>query len=334
MIKNFQLNLKDKIFVAGHKGMVGSAIFRKLKNLGFTQILTANKQNLNLLNSFEVENWFSVNRPDIVILAAARVGGINANNVRPADFLLENLKIQNNVIEMSLKYRVKKFLFLGSSCIYPKFSKQPIKEDYLMTGALEKTNEWYAIAKISGIKLCQSFRKQFGFNAICLMPTNLYGPGDNYNLENSHVLPAMITRFYNAVKNQQPKVECWGSGSPKREFLHVDDLSDACLHALKYWDLNNKNAPRDDNDNILEFLNVGTGKDISIRDLAILVANQIGYKGEILWDRSKPDGTPRKLLDINRMKSIGWESKINLEDGIRQTISSFLEEINKGSIRN
>ena len=333
MVNNYFIKTEDKVFIAGHNGMVGSSILRKFKEQGFNNIITASKNKLDLLDNFQVEKWFSINKPDIVILAAARVGGINANNTRPVDFLLDNIKIQNNVIEMSCKYGVKKLLFLGSSCIYPKFSKQPIKEEYLMSGSLESTNEWYALAKISGIKLCQAYRKQFGFDAISLMPTNLYGPNDNYHQKNSHVLPALIRRFYEATQNGQSSVCCWGSGSPKREFMHVDDLSDACLHVLKYWDISNKNSPRDDHNKVLEFLNVGTGKEITIKELAKLIATELGYQGEILWDESKPDGTPRKLLDISRLKSLGWQSKINLEQGIRETISSFLDEINEGIIR-
>jgi len=329
----YLINKGDKIFIAGHQGMVGSSLVRKFKNSGFNNILTEKKINLNLLNFYDVEKWFSKNKPDVVILAAARVGGIYANQSRPTDFLLENIKIQNNVIEMSWKYGVKKLLFLGSSCIYPKFAKQPIKEEYLMDGPLEKTNEWYAIAKISGIKLCQAFRKQFGFNTLSLMPTNLYGPGDNYHKQDSHVLPAMIMRFYEAIKNGEDKVKCWGSGLPKREFLHVDDLSDACLYVLKNWNPSRKDAPKDSDNNILELLNVGTGEEITIKDLAKLISDELGFKGEIIWDQNKPDGTPRKLLDSSRLKSLGWKSKIKLEEGIRQTIISFYNEVDDGQIR-
>ena len=333
MNKEILIDIEDKVFIAGHSGMVGSSIHRAFKKEGYKKILTETKKTLNLLDVSQVEKWFLDNKPNVVVLAAARVGGIYANNSRPVDFLLENLKIQNNVIEMSWKYGVKRFLFLGSSCIYPKLAHQPIKEEYLMTGELEKTNEWYAIAKISGIKLCQALRKQYGFQAISLMPTNLYGPGDNYKINNSHVLPAMIMRFYNAVKNNEKVVYCWGTGEPKREFLHVDDLGEACLHALKYWDLNKASAPKDKFNNPLEFLNVGTGKDITIKELSSIVADEFGYEGEILWDKSKPDGTPKKQLDVNKINSIGWQSKISLKDGIKNTISDFKEQIKNGSIR-
>lgn len=333
MFKNKLIDLDNKIFIAGHLGMVGSAILRTFEKAGFKNILRESKNKLDLLNIVEVEEWFRINKPDVVILAAAKVGGIYANSTRPAEFLLENLKIQNNVIEMSWKYGVKKFLFLGSSCIYPKFANQPIKEEYLLNGSLESTNEWYAIAKISGIKLCQALRKQFGFNAISLMPTNLYGPGDNYQKNNSHVLPAMILRFYQAAKNNESQVTCWGSGSPRREFLHVDDLGEACLHVLNYWDIDNQISPRNEKGEPFEFLNVGTGNDITIKNLASIVAKEFGFKGEIFWDKSKPDGTPKKQLDVSRLNSIGWEPKISLEEGIRQTIENFKNQIEKGTLR-
>jgi len=319
----------DKIFVAGHKGMVGSAIVRKLKNSGYFngkydgQLLVQDRNELDLTNSEDVDNWFKLNKPNVVILAAAKVGGIQANDNYPFDFISANLKIQQNIIENSWKYSAKRLLFLGSSCIYPKFANQPIREEELLTGPLEPTNEWYAIAKISGIKLCQSLRKQYGFDALSLMPTNLYGPGDNFDKESSHVFAAFIKRFVEAKRNGLNKVTCWGTGSPYREFLHVDDLANACLFVLEKWDLNSEVAPKDDFGNLLEYLNIGTGKDITIKDLAEKIASEANFDGEIIWDSSKKDGTPRKQLDISRIRSLGWEPKISLEDGIKQTINTY-----------
>tara|TARA_B100001989_G_scaffold236171_1_gene197913 strand:+ start:578 stop:1576 length:999 start_codon:yes stop_codon:yes gene_type:complete len=322
-----KINKDDKIFIAGGSGMVGSAIKRELIRCGYEndqeRILTPSRSKLNLLNSHEVEDWFKSNSPSVVIIAAARVGGIAANNSRPLDFILENLKIQTNLIENSFKSKVKRLLFLGSSCIYPKFAKQPIKEEYLLDGKLESTNEWYALAKIAGIKLCEALRKQENFDAICLMPTNLYGPGDNYHPLNSHVLPALIRKFIDAKKNKLKSVKCWGSGEPYREFLHVDDLAKACIFALEKWDPDDKSSPKDIHDNPLNFLNVGTGIDLSIKDLASKIAHEVGYKGLIKWDKSKPDGTPKKLLDISRIKSLGWTPTISLDDGISKTIELY-----------
>jgi GDP-L-fucose synthase len=275
----------DRIFVAGHRGMAGSAICRALQRAGYPQLLTATRQELDLRDSPAVERWFAENKPTVVVLAAAKVGGIHANNTYPADFLLENLRIQTNVIETAWRSGVRRLLFLGSSCIYPKFAEQPIKEEALLTGPLEPTNEWYAIAKIAGIKLCEALRQQHGFDAISLMPTNLYGPGDNYHPENSHVLPALIRRFHEAAEAKPPSVTCWGSGSPLREFLHVDDLGEACVFALEHW----QPGPEE-----LQFLNVGTGVDLSIRELAEAVAQATGFTGAIHWDTGKPDGTPKK----------------------------------------
>ncbi len=320
------ISADNKFVVFGSNGMVGSAICRALKKNGYEKIMQPVRKELNLLNYSEVHEWFKLHKPEIVIIAAAKVGGIYANNEYPADFILENLKIQNNIIEIAWRENIKKLLFLGSSCIYPKFAKQPISEEQLLTSELEPTNQWYAIAKISGIKLCEALKKQYNFNALSLMPTNLYGPGDNYHTYNSHVLPSFIRRFCEAKINDQKEVICWGSGSPLREFLHVDDLGNACVFALEKWDLDATNAPKDKNGSPLPFLNVGTGKDISIRELANLVADFVDFKGKIIWDSSKPDGTPKKQLDVKRINSIGWESQISLEKGLRETIKIYREE--------
>ena len=328
-MKNKNISLSDKIYIAGASGMAGSAIYRSLKRLNYgnksngAEILCPKRNELDLLNTNQVQDWFEKNKPDVVILAAALVGGINANSKYPSNFLLDNLKIQNNVIETSFKNGVKRLMFLGSSCIYPKFAKQPIKEEYLLDGILERTNEGYAIAKIAGLKLCEFLRKQYGFDSICLMPTNLYGPGDNYHPENSHVMAALISRIYRAKKNCDPDIICWGSGKPLREFLHVDDLGDAVVFALEEWNPNSSNAPRNENGEILTYLNVGTGKDISIKELALKIARIINYKGKILWDKSRPDGTPKKQLNIERLKLLGWEPKIRIDEGIKNTILSF-----------
>ena len=334
-----KISYKDKIFVAGARGMAGSAIHRALKKSGYGDlkkgglILVPSREELDLLNYEDVENWFKKNKPDIVILAAAKVGGIYANNSKPADFLLENLKIQTNVIEIAWKQGVKRLLFLGSSCIYPKFATQPIEEEELLQGTLEPTNEWYAIAKISGIKLCHALRHQHGFDAICLMPTNLYGPGDNYHPTNSHVLPALIRRFYEATENSESSVTCWGSGSPLREFLHVDDLGEASVFALEKWDPDDKDAPQDKNNLPLIHLNVGTGVDLPIKHLSEKVAMVTGFKGKIIWDTSKPDGTPKKQLDTNRINSLGWHPKISLEEGLESTFRIFKQEVESQKIR-
>lgn len=322
----------DRIFIAGHTGMVGRSIKRKLQTYNYKNLLTPSRKELDLLDNNSVENWFKNNSPDIVILAAAKVGGIVANYKYPADFILENLKIQINVIDNSWKHNVKRFIFLGSSCIYPKYAKQPLKEDYLLTDQLEKTNEPYAISKIAGIKLCASLKTQYGFDAISLMPTNLYGPGDNYHSENSHVMPSLIKKFYEAKIHNKSYVTCWGSGSPKREFLYVDDIAEAIIFILEKVSSDNKKLFEGDKD-YSGLINIGIGQDISIKELAVLIASKFDYKGEIKWDISKPDGTPRKLLDVSKIKELGWSAKINIEEGIMLTLASFKKELKQNSIR-
>ena len=314
----------DRIFVAGHRGMAGSAICRALKKSGYLQLLTVDRDELDLSDPLSVQTWFAEQKPTVVVLAAARVGGIHANNSYPVEFLLDNLKIEINVIESAWRCDVRRLLFLGSSCIYPKYAAQPIQEESLLTGALEPTNEWYALAKISGIKLCEALRKQHGFDAISLMPTNLYGPGDNYHSANSHVLPALIRRFHEAAQRGDATVTCWGSGSPLREFLHVDDLGEASVFALEHW------KPASDE---LQFLNVGTGVDLTIRELAESVAVATGFKGEIVWDTSKPDGTPKKQLDVSRLASMGWRARISLDEGLLTTVELFRQQLQKNSVR-
>ena len=326
------INKNDLIYVAGHNGMVGKAITRFLKNNSYKNLLLPNRKDLDLLNTIEVENWFYEKKPEVVILAAAKVGGIEANNNYPADFILENIKIQTNIIENSWKSGVKRFLFLGSSCIYPKFAPQPLKEEYLLTGQLEPTNEPYAIAKIAGIKLCSALKKQYGFDAISLMPTNLYGPGDNYNLNNSHVMPALIKKFYDAKINKKSEVYCWGTGAPKREFLYVDDLAEASIFILE--NISSESNPNNKYSlNLDSLINVGTGLDISIKDLAEMIAKELNYKGNIKWETSKPDGTPRKLLDVSQLKKLGWKAKTSLKKGIKLTIKNFEKEFKNKSIR-
>ncbi|MBD1193768.1 GDP-L-fucose synthase [Vulcanococcus sp. Clear-D1] len=318
------ITTEDRIFVAGHRGMAGSAICRALERAGYSRILTATREELDLLDTSPVERWFSKHKPTVVVLAAAKVGGIHANNTYPADFLLDNLRIQTNVIETAWRSGVRRLLFLGSSCIYPKFADQPIREEALLTGPLEPTNEWYAIAKIAGIKLCQALRLQHGFDAISLMPTNLYGPGDNYHPTNSHVLPALIRRFHEAAEAQLSTVTCWGTGTPLREFLHVDDLGEACVFALEHW---NPAAGE------LTYLNVGTGLDQSIRELAEAVAQATGFTGEIAWDPTKPDGTPKKQLDVSRLNALGWQARIPLDQGLNSTVALFREQLQKELVR-
>ncbi len=299
------MDKKDKIYVAGHRGMVGSAIVRKLQAEGFENLLLRTSAELDLRSQEAVDTFFKEHKPDYVFLAAAKVGGIVANNTYRADFLYENLMIQNNVIHSAYKHSVTKLLFLGSSCIYPKFAEQPIKEEYLLTGTLEPTNEPYAIAKIAGLKMCDAYRSQYGCNFISAMPTNLYGPNDNYDLQNSHVLPALLRKMIVAKRTQQPAVEIWGSGTPRREFLHVDDLADACFFMMQEYDGT-------------DWLNIGVGEDVSIKELAELIKDIVGYAGELQFDTSKPDGTPRKLLDVSKLQSRGWKAKTGLRAGIER----------------
>ena len=327
------INKKDKIFIAGSQGMVGSAIKRNLIFNNYHNLLCPTRIELDLTNNKNVEDWFTTNKPEIVIIAAAKVGGIFANNSYPSDFLLDNLKIQNNLIETSWRNGTKRLLFLGSSCIYPKNTSQPIKEDSLLNGYLEKTNEWYAIAKICGIKLCQALRKQYDFDAISLMPTNLYGKGDNYHQINSHVLPGLLDRFHKHAQEKKDTIECWGTGRPRREFMHVDDLAQACTFALEEWDPKAKNAPLDKDGLPLTLLNVGTSKDISIKELAELIKDLTSYKGKIIWDTSKPDGTYQKLLDVSKMNKLGWKAKIDLEQGLKITYEEYLKDLEKNNLR-
>jgi len=305
----------SKIFIAGHRGMVGSAIIRRLQKDGFTNIVTRSSKELNLINQQAVADFFEAEKPEFVFLAAAKVGGIIANNTYRAEFIYENMMIQTNVIHASYLNNVKKLLFLGSSCIYPKMAPQPLKEEYLLTGVLEPTNEPYAIAKIAGIKMCDAYRSQYGCNFISVMPTNLYGPNDNYDLNNSHVLPALIRKFHTAKVRSLPSVEIWGTGSPMREFLHVDDLADACFFLMQ-----NYNEPG--------LINIGVGEDITIKDLAILVKKIVKYEGELKFDSTKPDGTPRKLMDVSKLHSFGWSHKINLEEGIASVYESVKNVFN------
>ena len=303
---------ESKIYVAGHRGMVGSAIVRKLTSLGYTNLLTRTSTELDLRNQQQVADFFDVEKPEFVFLAAAKVGGIVANNTYRADFLYENLAIQNNIIHGSYLNKVKKLMFLGSSCIYPKLAPQPLKESYLLSGYLEQTNEPYAIAKIAGIKMCEAYRAQYGCNFISVMPTNLYGTNDNYDLVNSHVLPAMIRKFHEAKEKGASEMTLWGTGSPMREFLHADDLAEACLFLMENY-------------NESELVNIGTGEDVTIKNLAALVKQIVGFKGEIIWDTSKPDGTPRKLMDVSKLHGLGWHHKIALEDGIKLAYQDFLK---------
>jgi GDP-L-fucose synthase len=298
-------------FVAGHKGMVGSAIVRALKDRGASNIVTRTSKELDLRNRTEVDQFFEQEKPELVYLAAAKVGGIHANTTYPADFLVDNILMTTNVIDAAHKHGVEKLLFLGSSCIYPRLASQPISEEALLTGPLEPTNEAYALAKIAGLKMCDAFRKQHGCNFISAMPTNLYGPGDNYHPENSHVLPALIRRFHEAVRDGKKEVVCWGSGSPKREFLHVDDLAKGLLHLM-------------DHHNSEGWINIGTGEDLTIKELALTIADVVGYQGDVIWDTSKPDGTPRKLLNLDRINEMGWKASITLRQGIESVYADYL----------
>ncbi len=308
-----------KIYVAGHRGLVGSAIVRALQQRGYHRLVMRTHTELDLTEQSAVRDFLERERPDAVIMAAARVGGIHANNSRPAEFIRDNLLIQDNIIDGSHRAGVAKLVFLGSSCIYPKLAPQPIKEEYLLSGALEATNEWYAVAKIAGIKMCQAYRRQYGFNAISLMPTNLYGPGDNFDLQNSHVLPALIRRFHEAAQRGDATLAVWGTGTPRREFLHVDDLAGAVVHLLQTYDQE-------------PIVNIGWGEDVTIQELAEMVAAATGFKGRVVFDASKPDGTPRKLLDTSRLTSLGWKPAISLKDGIDQTYAWFKENLEEARL--
>lgn len=310
------MNKESKIYVAGHRGMVGSAIVRRLQKEGYNNIISKTSAELDLRVQKDVADFFNDNKPEYVFLAAAKVGGILANNEYRAEFLYDNLMIQNNVIHASYKIGVQKLMFLGSSCIYPKMAPQPLKEEYLLTGLLEHTNEPYAIAKIAGIKMCDAYRDQYGCNFISVMPTNLYGANDNYDLQKSHVLPALLRKFHEAKLNNLPSVTAWGTGSPLREFLHADDLADACVFLMKEY-------------NEAGFVNIGVGEDVSIKELANMVKDIVGYDGEIIWDTTKPDGTPRKLMDVSKLHSMGWKASISLKDGIRAVYQNAFLKTNE-----
>ncbi|MCI5146871.1 MAG: GDP-L-fucose synthase [Candidatus Electrothrix sp. AR3] len=313
------MNPQAKIYVAGHRGLVGSAICNALQQAGYTGLLTQTHTELNLTDQVAVRCFFADAQPEYVFLAAAKVGGIHANESFPADFIRDNLLIQTNIIDAAYQHGCKKLLFLGSSCIYPKFAPQPMKEEHLLSGNLEPTNEWYAVAKIAGIKMCQAYRKQYGFDAISLMPTNLYGLGDNFDLESSHVLPALIRKFHEAKVNGLPEVKIWGTGTPKREFLHVEDLASACLFLMKNYSDS-------------EIINVGSGQEVTIAELAALVSRVIEFEGDVRYNTAMPDGTPRKLLDISKLSSLGWKSRIALQEGVAETYSWFLENEKKARL--
>ena len=327
----------DKFFVAGANGLAGSSIVRSLKKNNYGnkelggELFTPSRKDLNLSNLIEVQNWFKIHKPNVVIVAAARVGGIFANNTQPTDFLLDNLKIQNNVIETAWLSGARRLLFLGSNCIYPKLANQPMVEESLLDGPLEETNQWYAIAKIAGLKLCEALRKQHNFDAISVMPANLYGPGDNFHPTKSHVLPALIRRFYEAKRDSISEVVCWGSGEPKRDFLHVDDLGDSCIFLLQNWDPKEVNAPKDFNGDPLTIMNIGSGEDISIKTLAEIIAEATEYNGSIIWDNTKPDGHPRKQVDISQITKLGWKPNIELNKGIKSTVEYFKKRIENNS---
>jgi GDP-L-fucose synthase len=310
-----RISKNSRIYVAGHRGLVGSAVVRALQRQGYQNLLLRTHGELDLTDQLAVRQFFDAMRPEVVVMAAARVGGIHANNSRPALFIRDNLLIQDNVIDSAQRSGVGKFVFLGSSCIYPKMAPQPIKEEYLLTGPLEPTNEWYAIAKIAGLKMCQAFRREYAFDAISLMPTNLYGPGDNFDLQSSHVLPALIRRFHDAKMRGESSVTVWGTGTPRREFLHVDDLADAVLYLLHNYDAE-------------PIVNIGWGEDVSIKELAELVLSAIDYRGQLVFDTTKPDGTPRKLLDVTRLTELGWRPKIPLKLGIESTYAWFTKNAN------
>jgi len=310
----------SKIYIAGHRGLVGSALVRKLTEMGYMNLIARTHAELDLTRQRDVEDFFDKERPEYVFLAAAKVGGILANNTYPAEFIYSNIVVQSNVIHSSYLFGVKKLLFLGSSCIYPRDCPQPMKEEYLLSGYLEPTNEPYAVAKIAGIKMCQSYNRQYGTNYISVMPTNLYGPNDNFDLQNAHVLPALIRKFHEAKVADQKEVVVWGTGSPRREFLYIEDLADACVFFM-----NNYNSS--------EIINIGVGKDISIRELALMVKEIVDYNGELVFDTSKPDGTPRKLLDVSKLSSLGWKAKTSLEEGIKKTYEWYAEMLEGGKVR-
>jgi GDP-L-fucose synthase len=305
------MNKNSSIFVAGHRGLVGAAITRRLEALGYTHLVLRTRSELDLINQAQVEAFFAEHRPEYVILAAAKVGGIHANNSYPAEFIRDNLAIQTNVIDSAYRHGAKKLLFLGSSCIYPRLAPQPMPESCLLSGPLEPTNEWYAIAKIAGIKMCQAYRRQYGFDAISVMPTNLYGPGDNFDLQNSHVLPALLRKFHEAKRDHAPKMVVWGTGTPRREFLYVEDLADAVTYLMEHYSGE-------------DLVNIGVGADVTIRELAEIVAAVVGFSGQLEFDTSKPDGAPRKLLDVTRLKALGWSAAVPLEQGVRRTYKWFL----------
>lgn len=311
------MDKRSKIYIAGHRGMAGSAIKRKLESSGHTNLIYRSHAELDLTNQEEVTAFFEKERPEYVFLAAAKVGGILANSTYPAEFIYQNLMIEANVIHAAYKNGVKKLLFLGSSCIYPKLAPQPLKEEYLLTGELEETNEAYAIAKIAGIRLCKHYNQQYGTNFISVMPTNLYGPNDNFDLQTSHVMPALMRKFHEAKIKNEHQVIVWGTGKPRREFLHVDDMADACIYLMENWTYND----------IEEFVNIGVGKDLTICELAKLMADIVGYKGTILFDTTKPDGTPQKRLDVSKLHGLGWDARISLRDGIVQTYEWYLENV-------
>jgi GDP-L-fucose synthase len=311
------MNENSRIYVAGHRGLVGSAIWRELQRQGFKNLIGRTRSEVNLLDATEVQKFFAETKPEFVFIAAAKVGGIHANDTHPAEFLLENLQIQNHLIHAAKLAGVRKLLFLGSSCIYPKLAPQPLKEEYLLTGPLEPTNQWYAVAKIAGIKLCQAYRRQYGCDFISAMPTNMYGPNDNYDLQTSHVLPALIRKFHDAKTNSAATVTCWGSGTPLREFLYADDLASACVFLMQNYSEE-------------QFINVGSGSEITIRDLSELIKRITGFSSGIVWDKSKPDGTPRKLMDSSRLFALGWKPQVDLEIGIKLAYEDFLAQQSRG----
>jgi GDP-L-fucose synthase len=312
-MKSDKMNTFSKIYVAGHRGMVGSAITRKLESKGYSNLIFRSRNELDLTNQQDVNDFFRTERPEYVFLAAAKVGGILANSTYPAEFIYENIIIEANVIHAAYKYGAKKLLFLGSSCIYPKLAPQPLKEEYLLTGELEVTNEAYAVAKIAGIRMCKHFNEQYGTNFMSVMPTNLYGPNDNYDLKTSHVMPALIRKFHEAKINNEPHVVVWGTGKPRREFLHVDDMADACVYLMENFD----------SSDIGEFVNIGVGQDNTIRELADIIKDVVGYNGNIVYDISKPDGTPQKLLDVMKLQKLGWKAKISLREGIQKVYEEY-----------